>query len=163
MTRRVVKIPSWTWDKYDDMRLGISGKLFATSRKTQESTAIKPPYEVGDILWVRETWQQIYIFGRNTFLYKADPEVETHFDGMLGKWKPAIHMPREAARIFLKVTAVRAERLQDITLNDLLAEGFRPAAAFPQYWDYLNAKRGYSFKSNPWVWVVEFERIEVNE
>ena len=88
------------------------------------------------------------------------------------RWFPSTHMPRKVARIFLEVKSVRVERLQDITPQDAEAEGFYCiyeksipfqsliGKSFEATWDSLNAKRGYSWKSNPWVWVIEFERIK---
>ena len=74
-------------------------------------------YKVGDILYVRETWCK----NGETYLHKAGcPHLQ---DNMYIKWKPSIHMPREAARIFLRVTGVRVERVQEITGRDVLAEG----------------------------------------
>jgi hypothetical protein len=81
-------------------------------------------------------------------------------------------MPKEAARIFLKVTDVRVERLQDITEEDAIAEGMSKTLVdgvvfisakgnFHVLWDSLNIKRGYGWEANPWVWVIEFERVEV--
>jgi len=75
-------------------------------------------------------------------------------------------MPRAAARIFLRVTGVRAERLQDITARDCVAEGMNVSKQgnvkhdFAKLWGDLNTQRGYSWESNPWVWVVEFERMD---
>ena len=87
------------------------------------------------------------------------------------KWRPSIHMPRWASRITLRVTNVRVERVQEISEEDALAEGvygdeaapFDQATAtmcFEALWDSINAKRGYGWDANPWVWVVEFERVE---
>jgi hypothetical protein len=82
-----------------------------------------PKYAVGDILWVRETWQENTIHSEEDkrekpYLYKADP------DGvLLRSWKPSIFMPREAARLFLEVKSVRVERLWDISEKDAAAEG----------------------------------------
>ena len=90
------------------------------------------------------------------------------------RWKPSIHMPRWACRLLLEVVSVRVERVQEISGADVLAEGVdnggsNPAQgkrwenmqrmAFEELWDSLNAKRGFSWASNPWVWVIEFKRI----
>lgn len=135
-----------------------------------------PLYEIGDILWVRETWQENTIHNEKDkkeipYLYKADP------DGvLLRSWKPSIHMPRKAARLFLEVKSVRVERLQDITGIDVLAEGIdngrsksiitekcwenMQRESFAEIWNKYYAKRGYSWNSNPWVFVYEFEKME---
>src|SRR5690606_27397749 len=81
------------------------------------------------------------------------------------RWRPAIHMPRWACRLLLRVTDVRVERLQSITYADAVAEGWELASKQPpvewyrQLWDDINAERGYRWLDNPWVWVVSFERI----
>ncbi|WP_175867910.1 hypothetical protein [Burkholderia diffusa] len=89
-------------------------------------------------------------------------------------WTPSIHMPRWASRITLEITAVRAERLRSISWGDAIAEGISDprraarrvdpvegcVAQFRQLWDGLNAARGHGWDANPWVWVVEFRRIE---
>ena len=78
------------------------------------------PFQLGDILWVRETWQYIEESDTDGFyVYAADRE-----DPAEWKWKPSIHMPREAARIFLKVKDVRMERLQDMSEEDAISEGY---------------------------------------
>lgn len=129
----------------------------------------------GDVLWVRETWHGLKTgnekFGHHkTFWYKADEEDENPDD----KWRPSIHMPREAARIFLKVKDVRAERLQSITPQEIMAEGLTSAAvhagdkeiAFKEFkllWDSTIKQDDlprYGYDANPWVWVYEFEKME---
>lgn len=83
-------------------------------------------------------------------------------------WKPSIHMPRAASRITLEITGVRVERVQEISSADCIAEGLLPTmrnetpakTRFRELWDSLNAKRGYGWDANPWVWVIEFKRIE---
>ena len=136
---------------------------------------------VGDRLWVRETWAR----SRNNWLYRADEgdgckpsEVVAEWDwdsGCVDKWRPSIHMPRRAARLFLEVTGVRVERLNEISREDAIAEGAflngndywefgngrtgttSPQAAFADLWSILNGLE--SWEANPWVWVIEFKRI----
>lgn len=142
----------------------------------------KPPYVPGDILYVRETWGT---YSKNWweadyFMYRADypngATTYTYSDGIvcdLPKWHPSIHMPKEAARIWLKVTDVRVERLQKITEGGAEKEGcresvdsktkFRTSALlnFYEVWNSTIKKSDidrYGWKANPWVWVIEFER-----
>lgn len=151
----------------------------------------KPPYEVNDILYVRETWipKESEENGKlvKGFAYKAD---FTGYESMFA-WRPSIHMPKEAARIFLKVTDVRVERLQDITREQVHKEGVPSRTAgentimlraetetgevieqngiemchvdFATLWDSTIKKdqlKYYSWNANPYVWVIEFERVE---
>lgn len=152
-----------------------------------------PPYKVGDILYVRETWCQCPCWdcGMDTsegccdetahkfynikrkewgcYGYKASWELNSPpFD----RWYPSIHMPKEAARIFLRVTDLRVKRLQDMWASDMSREGIcftKPTTvdemieAFETLWDSTIKKTNldrYGWKANPWVWVIEFERIE---
>lgn len=90
-----------------------------------------------------------------------------------GGWTPSIHMPRWASRILLEVVSVRVERVGDISEGDAKAEGCDPSfpitlgygsqyrRAFAFLWDSINAKRGYGWNINPWVWVVEFKRADI--
>jgi hypothetical protein len=157
-------------------------------------------YQPNDNLWVRETWQHLYPWevhgtlgeqGRYYYAADGEPNVEmTDDDGFIierFKWRPSIHMPREAARLFLRVKDVRVERLQDISVQDAKMEGAFHACAMcyhwhdvcgqnvtmardckiddiaPEYqslWDSLYAERGYGWDTNPWTWVISFERIE---
>lgn len=139
-----------------------------------------PRYHPGDILWVRETWCK-YVPEHvidNVYAYKADatPDSEEARQqyvkaGYPYKWRSPRYMPREAARLFLRVTDVRIERLHDISAADALAEGMAgkyiigsslcpEIEKYRELWDHLNAKRGYGWDINPWVWVYEFERCE---
>lgn len=120
------------------------------------------PYgKVGDHLWVRETF---VVAGTGACFYRADGEIEERY----WAWQPSIYMPREYSRISLEITNVRVERLQDISDADAQAEGVDRGTepivsaryAFGQLWNSINAKRGYDWDSNPWVWVVEFRRVE---
>lgn len=118
-----------------------------------------------DILYVRESYSELS-FG---YVYKADGENIDHLGNVI-KWHPSIHMPKEAARIWLKVTDVRVERLQDMTDDDAEAEGCfdytSTALGFPDVWDSTIKKSDldrYGWDANPWVWVIEFERCEKPE
>lgn len=142
---------------------------------TGEDKIIKCPYKRGDHLWVRETWNRIWRFDEGEiFIYKADNNATPL------RWKPSIFMPKEAARIWLEVVNVRVERVRDITEEDAIAEGvvapFRVCSfedrdsdepfgyryGFSTLWDSINAKRGYSWIVNPYVWPLEFKKIEVS-
>lgn len=154
------------------------------------------PYEKGNILYVRETWCQIKDIPQwkrysrpypditsEEYVYKAD-NVSSSERGVLPphiKWHPSIHMPKEAARIWLKVTDVRVERLQDITEEQAKAEGavdncgfihspdneysniHTAREHFQDIWDSTVDKKQldtYGWAANPWVWVIEFKRCE---
>jgi len=111
------------------------------------------PYGIpGDRLWVRETFQR----ARGGFQYRADGITTPR------AWKPSIFMPRTASRITLEVTGVRVERLQDISEKDARAEGVDAAPCFcipyRRLWDSLNAKRGFGWEKNPWVWCISFSK-----
>lgn len=141
----------------------------------------------GDILYVRESYSELS-FG---YVYKADGENIDHLGNVI-KWHPSIHMPKEAARIWLKVTDVRVERLQDITEEQACMEGTDPwdevcyenngwhptfsdpdsggdpnmVDGFHKLWNSTIKKSDldrYSWDANPWVWVIEFERCEKPE
>ena len=164
---------------------------------------IKKPYKVGDILYVRETWMISNPFGdfarddrTAEYMYKARYTkgkripITRENEKNLGVWKPSIHMPKEASRIFLKVTNVRAERLQDITEEQAINEGVgdlfleyiancgdekykvpmkHETLAIDQFellWNSTLKKeqlKVYGWNANPWVWVIDFERIERGE
>lgn len=177
-TRRIVK---------PQPSSGIRKSVFVKSGlEDGHGREIKPRYQPSDILWVRETWyyeehmhdltegEPDLASGRysHRYVYKADNR-DYPVNVGVGEhgWKPSIHMPREAARIFLQVTNVRVERLQDITEEDAIAEGMSKTLVdgvtfisakgkFHALWDTLYAKRGHPWENNPWVWVYEFMRIE---
>lgn len=144
----------------------------------EDGTVTSPPYRPGDVLYVRETWTAwSRTYGTiPRILYKAD----RYTDAEKIKWRPSIHMPREAARIFLRVTDVRADRLWNITEEQAKAEGLYKGwaqtetssmaitakQAFMWVWD-RTIKPGdlarYGWIANPWVWVIEFDRISREE
>ena len=152
----------------------------------------KPPYHIGDILYVRETWQYLYELDGNEqviedtgkYYYAATDTIP--FNTYVDKngvehdhapWRPSIHMPKEAARIWLKVTNVRVERLQGITAEGIRNEGISSMAVhagdmeialkeWENLWNSTIKKSdldSYGWEANPWVWVIEFERCEKPE
>ena len=144
----------WGWS-FDGCIYGIIGRS---------------PYQPGDLLWVRETWGKDdngeYVYRTNYGTTEDDS-----FPPSMFKWRPSIHMPEEAARLFLRVKDVRVERLQDISEDDARADGVRAYGpnncsgtsariAFAELWDSLNAKRGLGWDTNPWVWVIEFKVVQ---
>lgn len=145
--------------------------------KPSGESVFQPPYRPGDILYVRET----FFKDAGRYMYKAN-----YFDGekfyrngkeVHIKWTPSIHMPREAARIFLRVTDVRVERLQETTGEQCVAEGLERepldeigvdfmCGMFHDLWDSTIKPKDralYGWEANPWVWVIGFERIEKDE
>lgn len=130
---------------------------------------IRPPYKQGDILYVRETWWRGDIIGANDdieesniTLYYADDYIKENLDYETIKWRPSIHMPKEVARIFLRVTNARVEKLQNMKYEDFNKEGFSTSYEFMELWDKTIKKEdleSYSYKANPWVWVIEFEVV----
>lgn len=161
-TRRVIKpqpyyegSPPWNW-KCKQM---IWSRCYEATLKKEMYIAC--PYgQVGDRLWVREAFFPIP--HTKEVWYKAD-DVSGNVT-----WKPSIHMPRRASRILLEITKIRVERLQEITEEDARAECAPPTPdALPSclydfrvLWNSLNAKRGYGWETNPWVWCLKFRRIE---
>lgn len=132
---------------------------------------MKAPYRPGDILYVRETWAEVEtVDGVPFYIYKADHSaIYADADHGFKKWHPSIHMPKKAARIWLKVTDVRVERLQDISKdtlgpnNQVVKEGFRYDTDFAASWNSTIKKSDinkYGWYANPWVWVIEFEQWE---
>ncbi|MDV2903126.1 hypothetical protein R0H17_15915 [Phytobacter diazotrophicus] len=142
---------------------------------------------VGDRIWVRETWAEAGASAPELKLYRANyPEhVPSHYENVPPvdeiRWTPSIHMPRWASRITLEITGVRVERLQNISDTDVDAEGFAgdfPTSLFPALfpgepsdWSHLSMRECYgvlwksiygeeSWQANPWVWVIEFKRVE---
>lgn len=143
---------------------------------------VRPIWEPGDRLWVRETWRETedpmsipviqyraggaQVIGRNgddvDFLCG---EICGDFEREDEPWKPSIFMPRWACRIVLEITDVRVERVQDISERDACAEGFGypltrdcKKPKFRELWDKLNGPRGYGWEVNPWVWAISFRR-----
>ena len=152
-----------------DGRKGATRRIIKPQPTVHYGTqCIKPPYQVGDILYVRETFIQA---AAHIFWYKAGNNSWMSESESL-RWKSPIHMPKEAARIWLKVTDVRVERLQEISGEDLIKEGidlFQSSyvrVAFDEFKNIWNStiKKSdlaqYGWDANPYVWVIEFEKCE---
>ena len=203
VTRRIVKLPKHIKKQEDEYyTLFADGHCYEDYCFAQVKDYINPPHKIGDMLYVRETWQNVFeteydknsptycvdirtlisnfddlpktnmglstqdscslMKPRNKYcLYKASDINYTDEENKL-RWKPSIHMPKEAARIFLKVTSVRIEKLQDISEDSAVTEGFSPVSwlsardLFANTWQYIYL----NWDDNPWVWVIEFERCE---
>lgn len=183
VTRRVIK------DTDDSMYAGLCGLGPGLFDKKTGLRVKEPYYRLGDILYVRETWgiaNLDYDDKKVFIIYRAGNEQENGicvtlpnekfekiYESMAETgpdWHPSIHMPKEAARIWLKVTDVRAERLHNLTTRDAKKEGITVEtdnsgmahkAAFMRLWDSTIKKSDigtYGWNNNPWVWVIEFER-----
>lgn len=166
-----------TWGYPNRTAHEIWGEEFKLPNDITEEELSKrwnPPYHTDDILYVRETWCGLpvneagHMRGHTIYYYKADGELRPK--GWRGTWHPSIHMPKEASRIWLKVTDVRVERLQDMTDDDAEAEGCfdytSTALGFFDVWDSTIKKSDldrYGWNANPWVWVIKFERCEKPE
>lgn len=175
-TRRIVKPqpiyhPEWGTTGYEYK------KMIFTASGFMEKMIERSPYQVGNKLWVRETWADIGLNGMNVIVYKADINNKAEW-----KWKPSIFMPKKYCRLWLEITNVRAEKLQDIEYDDIVDEGIDQfweqdeneyggcwhigkiytdsiSEAWQLLWDSINAKRGYGWDTNPWVRAVSFKRI----
>ena len=124
----------------------------------------------GARLWVRETWQCNAATDNDIVFRATDPAWGEEMDGW--RWRPAIHMPRTHSRLTLEISGIRLERLREITESDAMAEGVEPilvppdggsdphVEGFRALWDTLNAKRGFGWDVNPWVWVIEFRKVD---
>ncbi|MBD0758910.1 morphogenetic protein [Klebsiella variicola] len=159
-TRRPVKFP--VHDKNLGCELAgneLAGELSAGSYL---NSAFGKP---GDRIWVRETWAR-YNIDQNShdIAFRATTPADWPEEG---RWRPSIHMPRWASRILLEITDVRVERLKSISDGDAIREGCSTADmksgdcvadVFARLWASIYGDE--SWNSNPWVWVIEFKRVE---
>ncbi|WP_419721794.1 hypothetical protein [Pantoea anthophila] len=168
-TRRIIKLDHERGMKNPVVR-GKNGE--ASYVGCHLASTLCPFGAVGDRLWVRETFR---VHSRATdvatLVYKASEQQswtqQTHRvpiekcnkPAVVDRWTPSIHMPRWASRITLEITGVRVERLQDISGADMQAEGMRWREEFPCLWEAIYGEE--SWQANPWVWVIEFKRVEV--
>lgn len=191
VTRRVVKPMCFAEIPIDEKffishKSGVVYWSSISRQLTIDGELVVSPYLPGDILYVRETWcfipcsecesnctrWNLGIENPGCYIYKADEKQDPY-----ERWRPSIHMPKEAARIFLRVTDVRVERLQDI--GDCTREGiphgkhetahmndYDERCDFKALWNSTikQADRAlYGWDANPWVWVIEFEQISKEE
>ena len=201
-TRRIIKMPEGIAEKYEYRGDDGGNELLPkeSGHYWINGYAMWRPnlkYQVGDRLWVRETFRYVrvglgcggsavgveYKTGDIKFNKRANKYTKQARNkekrGHHAKWRPSIHMPRWAARIFLEITNIRVERVQDISLKEVISEGIKDTNKcvynddnvfkcnhhdtldkFKNLWDSLNAKRGYGWDKNPWCWVIEFKRKE---
>jgi hypothetical protein len=179
-TRRIVSksnsLHSLVWDAFDWSEVYVNSPvgLKVKCKGQEELWRIWPKWEVGDILWVRESF--VYRDKHDKYYYKAD---HTQFDPYAHSgWKPSIHMPRAACRIRLQITDIRVERLQDISEEDAIAEGITPhnhsgnawyfmenvyytddpVSAYEKLWSKINGEE--SWNQNPWVWAIAFKGLQ---
>lgn len=148
----------------------IKGKKTVTRRKIKnqiinENILDYAPYKIGEILYIRETWRTI-TDSEDNYDYRAG---SSYIESV--KWKPSIHMPKKAARLFLKVITIKIERIQDITNEGAVDEGIgnfngtlmpvnvSSKDRFKDVWQNIYC----DWDKNPWVWVIEFELIEKGE
>ena len=208
VTRRAVKLKysnthlEMRTDKYGTRLIELQNEKpgVTTVRNPDGTTTHKllaaedkvPPYKRNDILWVRETWcESLGQAGKYFYRAYAGPRDETkEYAHSFNRWRPSIHMPKEAARLFLRVTGVRMERLQDISAKQAHMEGQPrcnggiaicggPRSCYDCEADTENAvlwfagcwdstikpadRPLYGWEANPWVWVIPFERCEKPE
>lgn len=180
MTRRAVKLPENASDPY----WSIDNNEWLFFKNGWGGNKLKCPYgQLGDVLWVRESWRTVggysekpdySVMSKKDFVYKANEDWN-------GPFKPSIHMPKSACRIFLQVTDVRVERLREISEDDAVAEGANKMyeagfggfyldepeiidydadyrTGFKKIWQSINGVA--SWYANPWVWVISFKRID---
>ena len=188
-TRRPIKCD--VVDASFDERIIFKGKFFRTDGiYTRGDGSICQPYplfqlpdfcpfKVGDRIWVRETWRwwdsDLCGCGGDYCTCGVDGQpiyaasVAEGARDELKPWKPSIHMPRKLSRITLEITSVRAERVKEITEEDVLDEGLGDGDTYETHadeyqavWDAIYAERGLGWAANPWVWVISFCKIDEN-
>lgn len=198
-TRRICKdaneytVPNM--DFYNADRRTYAVHNYANKEHTEQLSIAERTCSIcpGDILYVRETWERFECWNCEgdergncpkepkksvldktcgCYMYRATDEISGD-----AKWHPSIHMPKEAARIWLKVTDVRVERLQEITIDGIRNEGLSSVAVhagdmeiameeWKNLWNSTIKKADldcYGWDVNPWAWVIEFERCEKPE
>ena len=167
-TRRPIK---WKQTRFTEIGEREDGSKWPWSEDAEHACDFWHPCPfgaVGDRIWVRETWAS-GLSTKSTLAYRATHKREDLEDGFYDtiKWTPSIHMPRWASRILLEITNVRVERLKSISDGDAIREGCSTADmksgdcvadVFARLWASIYGDE--SWNSNPWVWVIDFKRIE---
>lgn len=177
-TRRPIK---WKQTRFTEIGEREDGSKWPWSEDAEHACDFWHPCPfgaVGDRIWVREAFR---VHSRATdvatLVYKASernswteqtrrvPVAVCNKPATPEKWTPSLHMPRWASRILLEITGVRVERLRSMSQDDARAEGVIAASgpmeaglAFRELWDSIYGEE--SWKANPWVWVIEFKRVE---
>lgn len=177
-TRRVVKLDMA--NRFDPPRgqedVEAGYPIFEDEYGDHHKAVDHCPYgQVGHRLWVRESIRKASLsLGeyRHHIQYCADGHTDIWSDWM---WQrdvlPSIHMPKGMCRLFLEITDVRVERIQEISIEDLIAEGMHSnmreydacvdlSEKFKALWNRINASRGFGWDVNPWVWCVSFKRVD---
>ena len=191
-TRRIIPVNPTYWTSPTLLEPDCAVKFNYAAGGCQNHSSIphfeNSKYTINDILYVRETWtlgekeiirpENVWYIRNdlgNDVFYKADIDDNFYDPDNICKWKPSIHMPKRYARVFLKVTNVRIERVQDISLTNMLEEGInhlknysvggvvKPYTQIKR--EFINLwnstiKDGYKWEDNPYVFVYEFEKIE---
>ena len=188
-TRRICKdanectVPDMEFYNADKRTYAVHN--FADKKHTEKLNIVERtcPICPGDTLYIRETWgYPISLNSDKQYVFRADKIAESGFKNDSHIWHPSIHMPKKAARIWLKVTDISLERLQDITEDGAKSEGTNwkngknvgieekmnrtAIERFAEIWDGTIGKTKlyqYGWEANPWVWVIEFERCEPQE
>jgi hypothetical protein len=173
VTRRKVNIDPLGWLKCEDAPYCFIHK------NTDEHKIIKPRYHVSEVVYIKEAWATEKQYNNLAphdipqtaeILYMADGIGEWPINLPIGKLRSPMFLKEINARYFIQITDVRAERLQEITIQDVIAEGIPPETDslnwvettidhYRQLWDSINPD--YPFSSNPWVWRYEFKKVEV--
>ncbi|MGL3430540.1 hypothetical protein [Salmonella enterica] len=186
-TRRPIK---WKQTRFTEIAEREDGSLWPWAEDCERGGDIWfacPFGEVGDCIWVRETWAEAGASAPDLKLYRANypAHVPTHYENVPPaedvRWTPSIHMPRWASRITLEIINVRVERLHSISERDALREGLFQLPASGRYclqpgmqyfgmasrsakevysWLWASIYGEESWAANPWVWVIEFKRVE---
>lgn len=183
-TRRLVKMPVYhpSMQEKDVSKMVIKDNILYDGNGENIGT-MKPPRNIGDVMWVRETFQDLACFDSQLkgWAYRADDGMDEHAKEHRINWRPSLFMPYDACRIFLEITNIRVEKLHDISENDAYNEGIKyetfndnkwcfdyvakqystcfPCISFRSLWVSIN--KADSWYSNPYVWVIEFKIKEV--